>query len=85
MRFLFIAVALFALTQPTRADKLILVAGGGDLGDGHDATKAKLIQPFGVDFYPDGDDPDRRDGQGRATAGDHRRRETPDARGKDGE
>jgi DNA-binding beta-propeller fold protein YncE len=55
MRFFLIAFALFALTQPTRADKLILVAGGGDLGDGHDAAKAKLIQPFGVDFHPDGE------------------------------
>ena len=33
-----------------RADKLVLVAGGGDGPDGTEAPKAKLIQPFGVDF-----------------------------------
>src|SRR5581483_3699894 len=38
-----------------RADKIVLVAGGGDGADGTEATKAKLIQPFGVDFVsPDG-------------------------------
>src|SRR5205814_2256917 len=36
-----------------RADKLVLVAGGGELTDGNKATKAKLIQPFGVDFLAD--------------------------------
>ena len=34
------------------ADKLVLVAGGGDGANGTEATKAKLIQPFGVDFAP---------------------------------
>ena len=55
MRPLLIAFTLFALAQPTRADKLILVAGGGDLADGQDAAKAKLIQPFGVDFFRHGE------------------------------
>ncbi len=32
------------------ADKVVLVAGGGDGGDGTEATKAKLVQPFAVDF-----------------------------------
>jgi len=34
------------------ADKLVLVAGGGEGGDGTEAANAKLIQPFGVDFGP---------------------------------
>ena len=54
MRLLFATVILLSLTHHSRADKLVLVAGGGELGDGHDATKAKLIQPFGVDFHTDG-------------------------------
>jgi sugar lactone lactonase YvrE len=37
-----------------RADKLVLVAGGGDGPDGSPAATAKLTQPFGVDFGPDG-------------------------------
>jgi hypothetical protein len=43
-------LALLALAHTGRADKLVLVAGGGDGADGTEATKAKLIQPFGVDF-----------------------------------
>jgi DNA-binding beta-propeller fold protein YncE len=54
MRLFPVAIACLALAQLARADKLVLVAGGGDLGDGQDATKAKLIQPFGVDFDEDG-------------------------------
>lgn len=47
----FAAVALlFLLPLSARADKLVLVAGGGTGGDGSEAAKAKLIQPFGVDF-----------------------------------
>ena len=45
---------LLALTTAARADKLVLVAGGGDEDDGSPAAKAKLIQPFGVDFGGDG-------------------------------
>ncbi|HEY1187849.1 MAG TPA: hypothetical protein VGE74_09335 [Gemmata sp.] len=33
-----------------RADKISLVAGGGTGPDGSEATKAKMIQTFGVDF-----------------------------------
>ena len=33
-----------------RADKIVLVAGGGDGGSGSPATKMKLVAPFGVDF-----------------------------------
>lgn len=50
MRRLAILALLVALPAVARADKLVLVAGGGDGGDRTDATKAKLIQPFGVDF-----------------------------------
>ena len=49
-----LASLLFALAAPAgAADKLVLVAGGGDGADGTEATKAKLIQPFGVDFVQD--------------------------------
>lgn len=44
------ALLLLAGASAARADKLVLVAGGGDGPDGADATKAKLVQPFGVDF-----------------------------------
>jgi DNA-binding beta-propeller fold protein YncE len=33
-----------------RADKVVLVVGGGDGGSGSDATAAKLMGPFGIDF-----------------------------------
>lgn len=54
MRYL---LALFMVAMAftgVRADKLVLVAGGGDGGDGTNAAAAKLIQPFGVDFAMDG-------------------------------
>ncbi|HXD87814.1 MAG TPA: hypothetical protein VN641_15075, partial [Urbifossiella sp.] len=48
------AIALFLLLAPiARADKLVLVAGGGDKPDGSPATEARLVQPFGVDFLGD--------------------------------
>jgi DNA-binding beta-propeller fold protein YncE len=50
MRRLAAAVLLAAASTAAAADKLVLVAGGGDGPDGTEATKAKLIQPFGVDF-----------------------------------
>ena len=36
--------------SPARADKLVLVAGGGRAGDGAQATAAKVLMPFGVAF-----------------------------------
>ena len=36
------------------AEKIILVAGGSDGGDGAPAIQAKLTAPFGVDFDPNG-------------------------------
>src|SRR4051794_32769218 len=51
-------LALLALTLllPTaaRADRLVLVAGGGNGPDGSPAATAKLVQPFGVGFGLDG-------------------------------
>lgn len=43
-------------TQETshRAERLVLVAGGGEAPAGSLATRAKLIEPFGVDFDRDG-------------------------------
>lgn len=36
------------------ADKLVLVAGGGNGGQGVPATQAKMTSPFGIDFGRDG-------------------------------
>lgn len=52
-RTLALAVLLFAVAS-ARADRLVLVAGGGKAPDGSPAAKAKLVQPFGVAFGPDG-------------------------------
>ncbi len=49
-----ILLAILALTPAARADKVVLVAGGGDGPDGSKATEAKVIQPFAVDFAADG-------------------------------
>lgn len=53
-RLLAASAFLFAATAAARADKLVLVAGGGNGPDGSPAATAKLTQPFGVDFGPDG-------------------------------
>jgi DNA-binding beta-propeller fold protein YncE len=53
MRSLAILTLLLGVSSASAADKLVLVAGGGDGADGTEATKAKLIQPFGVDFLGD--------------------------------
>lgn len=53
MTRLLASILLCALAPMARADKLVLVAGGGDGGEGAFATEAKLIQPFGVDFLGD--------------------------------
>ncbi len=55
MRSLLAAFLLVLAASHARADKIVLVAGGGDGGDSTEATKAKLIQPFGVDFSVGGD------------------------------
>jgi DNA-binding beta-propeller fold protein YncE len=53
MRFLVHAFSLLMVlttAAAARADKLVLVAGGGTDTENVPATKAKLIAPFGVDF-----------------------------------
>ncbi len=47
-------VALLLIAAPARADKLVLIAGGGTGGDGVPAREARLDQPFGIDFDPAG-------------------------------
>ena len=54
MRPIHALILLVALPSAASADKLVLVAGGGGGPDGTETTKAKLIQPFGVDFAPSG-------------------------------
>src|SRR5436309_11846053 len=49
-----VLLVVLALTPSARADKVVLVAGGGDGPDGSKATEAKVIQPFAVDFAADG-------------------------------
>lgn len=41
---------LLLICRDTRADKLVLVAGGGTGGDGVPAEQAALHAPFGIDF-----------------------------------
>lgn len=45
-----LGVLIVAGLPSARADKLVLVAGGGNGSDGSAATEAKLKAPFGVDF-----------------------------------
>ena len=46
----FIVAALVFFAAPIRADQLVLIAGGGSENNNVPATKAKLVQPFGIDF-----------------------------------
>lgn len=41
---------LFAAAAEVHADKVVLVAGGGDGDNGSDATRARVNRPFGVDL-----------------------------------
>src|SRR5258706_15101042 len=52
MRYLFTAAAFLVLfvVGPVHADTLVLVAGGGTGREGVPATKARLVEPFGIDF-----------------------------------
>lgn len=45
---------VLALAPVARADKLVLVAGGGEGPDGGPAVGAKLVAPFGTAFADDG-------------------------------
>src|SRR5437867_11228906 len=47
-RVVFTCLVLLSLVA--RADRLVLVAGGGAREDGAPATQTKLVAPFGVDF-----------------------------------
>jgi len=49
-----ILISLIFLVPAARADTLVLFAGGGDGLDNVTATKAKLIEPFSIDFDKDG-------------------------------
>jgi DNA-binding beta-propeller fold protein YncE len=49
-----LAVTLWLGGAIARADKVVLVAGGGDGADGTPATRARLREPFGVAFGRDG-------------------------------
>src|SRR5262245_50599780 len=51
-----LTACLFGLLAATAAsaDRIVLVAGGGDGGDGSPALKVKLDRPFGVDADRDG-------------------------------
>jgi DNA-binding beta-propeller fold protein YncE len=50
IRLLSLVIYFLASVAAARAEKLVLVAGGGDGGDGGPAREAKLQMPFGVDF-----------------------------------
>src|SRR5260370_16165208 len=43
-------VLCLSVAPAARADRLVIVAGGGRGGDGVPATQARLVAPFGVDF-----------------------------------
>ena len=53
-RFSLPVLILVLTIASVRAEKVVLIAGGGTQPDGAKATDAKVIQPFGVDFAPDG-------------------------------
>jgi sugar lactone lactonase YvrE len=48
--YAFAAVILLLGGASARADKLVLIAGGGTGDDNVPATEARLVQPFGIDF-----------------------------------
>ena len=50
LRCLLVLTISLAMFQGARADNIVLVAGGGEGGEGIPATQAKLNMPFGVDF-----------------------------------
>jgi len=50
MRYLLTVGAILLAGSAQGADTVVLVAGGGTGADGTEATKAKLVQPFAVDF-----------------------------------
>ncbi len=53
-RFLSVALLALLLPVPARADKLVLVAGGGTKPGDCPAIEARLDHPFGIDFDKQG-------------------------------
>ena len=49
-----VSITMSRAASSARAETMVLVAGGGDQGDGARATDARLHQPFGVDFDKSG-------------------------------
>src|SRR5260370_15894751 len=49
-QFLIASAVLIFTIQPAHADKLVRIAGGGTKENNVPATRAKLVQPFGIDF-----------------------------------
>lgn len=49
-----LAAVLLSAAAVTGADKVVIVAGGGDGPDGSPAVSAKLVQPFAMAFATDG-------------------------------
>jgi DNA-binding beta-propeller fold protein YncE len=54
MRHAFLMLSLFFSTGTVLAEKIVLVAGGGEGPDGTPAVSAKVVQPFALDFGADG-------------------------------
>ena len=52
---LFLAFSCLLLTAPARAEKIVLVAGGGAAEKDAPAPECKLLEPFGVEFTPVGE------------------------------
>jgi DNA-binding beta-propeller fold protein YncE len=53
-RMILLSLSLFLTARSAWADRIVLVAGGGEKGDGAPATEARLHRPFGVDFDKSG-------------------------------
>ena len=54
MRHFFAFMLVLVLSAMAQADKIVLFAGGDGKADDHQARNARLVQPFAVDFAPDG-------------------------------
>jgi sugar lactone lactonase YvrE len=54
IRFVVAVAVLSSLPGTARAEKIVLVAGGGEEGEGAPASEARLHHPFGVDFDKSG-------------------------------
>jgi sugar lactone lactonase YvrE len=54
IRFVVAVAVLSSLPGAARAEKILLVAGGGEEGEGAPASESRLHHPFGVDFDKSG-------------------------------